>query len=103
MLRAAITPAHRGTGKKPQVEEGADKPATPRDVAMSRAQRLKRIFGIEIQACARCGGKLAIIASIEQPQLIAKILAHLEKTVPDQFQAQLPLGARAPPLQASLI
>jgi hypothetical protein len=70
---------------------------------MSRAQRLKRIFGIEIQACARCGGKLAIIASIEQPQLIAKILAHLEKTVPDQFQAQLPLGARAPPLQASLI
>ena len=39
----------------------------------------------------------------ERRALIAKILAHLEKTVPDQFQAQLPLGARAPPLQASLI
>jgi hypothetical protein len=70
---------------------------TPRHVAMSWARRLKRVFGIEIENCARCRGKLAIIASIEQPQLIAKILSHLEKTVPDRFQAELPLGARAPP------
>ena len=32
---------------------------------MSWARRLKRVFGIEIEACARCGGKLKIIASIE--------------------------------------
>jgi len=29
---------------------------------MSWARRLKRVFGIEIECCARCGGKLAIIA-----------------------------------------
>jgi hypothetical protein len=68
---------------------------------MSWARRLKRVFGIEIEACARCGGKLQVIASIEAPELIAKILAHLEKTAPDQCQPELPLGARAPPSQAT--
>ena len=70
---------------------------------MSWARRLKRVFGIEIEHCAHCGGKLAIIASIEEPAVIAKILAHLEKTPADQFQRELPLGARAPPSQASLL
>ncbi len=37
--------------------------------------------------------------------VIAQILAHMEKTAPDQFQAELPLGARAPPMpmQVSLL
>jgi len=35
-------------------------------------------FGIEIGCCVRCGGTLGIIASIEVPEVIAKILAHLE-------------------------
>jgi hypothetical protein len=33
---------------------------------MSWARRLKRVFGVEIEGCARCGGKLRIIASIER-------------------------------------
>ena len=42
---------------------------------------------------------------IEEPEVIAKILAHLEKTAPDQSQTELPRGARAPPVpsQASLL
>ena len=63
---------------------------------MSWAQRLKRVFGIEINTCARCSGTLSIIASIEQPELIARILAHLERTAPEQYQRERPLGARAP-------
>ena len=102
-LRAAVTPAGRGRGKKPQAEEGADKPVTPLHVAMSWARRLKRVFRVEIEACARCGGKLKVIASIEEPAVIAKILAHLERTAPDQCQSELPLGARAPPAQSSLL
>lgn len=72
---------------------------------MSWARRLKRVFGIEIEDCGRCGGRLKVIASIEEPEVIAKILAHLEKAAPDQYQPELPLGARAPPvpLQASLL
>ena len=79
------------------------KPPTPRHVAMSWARQLKRVFGIDIEACARCGGKLKFIASIEEPEVIAKIPAHLERTAPDQYPSELPLGARGPPQQSSLL
>ncbi len=102
-LRAAVAPAGRGKGGKPQAEEGTEPSSTPRHVAMRWAKRLKRVFGIDIEACARCGGKLKVIASIEEPAVIAKILAHLERTAPQQHQAELPLGARAPPVQSSLL
>ncbi len=104
-LRSAVTPAGRGKCTKRQAVDGADKPATPRHVATSWAKRLKRVFGIDIEACARCGGKLKVIASIKEPEVIAKILAHLEKSAPDQSQPELPRGARAPPVpwQASLL
>ena len=89
----------------PQPLSSADaaKPPTPCHVAMNWVRRLKRVFGIEIERCARCAGRLRVIASIEEPEVIAKILAHLEKTAPDQYQAELPLGARAPPSQARLL
>jgi hypothetical protein len=56
------------------------------------------VLGIEIQCCARCGGKLRILASIEQREVIAKILSHLQRTAPEQCIAELPLGARTPRL-----
>ena len=42
-------------------------------------ERLKRVFGIEVEHCERCGGRLKIIASIEEPSLIEKILQHLQE------------------------
>ena len=78
-------------------------PPTPSHVAMSWARWLKRVFGIEIEACVRCGVQLRIIASIEEPEVIAKILAHLERVAPEQYSAEWPLGARAPPSQARLL
>jgi ribosomal protein S27E len=101
-LRAAVTPAHRGMGAAPPPTDSV-RPPTPRHVAMSWARRLKRVFGIEIESCARCGGQLRILASIEEPAVIAKILAHLQGTVPEQFPPPLPFGARAPPAQSSLL
>lgn len=41
-------------------------------------QRLKRAFRIDIETCQRCGGTLRVIASIEDPAVIALILEHLE-------------------------
>jgi Putative transposase len=102
-LRAAVTPAHRGRGAAKQPPADPAKPPTPPHVAMNWARRLKRVFGIEIDSCARGGGRLKIIASIENPQVIAKILSHLERTAPDQYQTELPLGSRAPPVQSSLL
>ena len=34
------------------------------------------MFGIEIAQCMCCGGRLKVIASIEEPELIERILAH---------------------------
>jgi len=99
-LRALITPGGRGPGGQ-GAEEGADKPATPRHAAMRWAQRLKRVFGIEIEACARCGAGLRVIASIEEPAVIARILAHLDRTV-DIPPELAPLAARAPPVHSAL-
>jgi len=105
-LAALVTPAHRGMGSKGQRVDQAgkpNKPITPRPVAMLWARRLTRVCGIEIEACARCGGKLKIIADIEEPAVIAKILSHLEGGDSDQERCELPLGARAPPVQARLL
>jgi hypothetical protein len=44
-----------------------------------------RVFDLDIESCPRCGGRLQIIAAIVDPQLIVKILTHLN------------LPARAPP------
>src|SRR5690554_2160787 len=38
-----------------------------RALALTWAQRLKRVFAIEIETCRRCGGRLRVIASIEAP------------------------------------
>jgi 23S rRNA U2552 (ribose-2'-O)-methylase RlmE/FtsJ len=67
---------------------------------MSRAQRLKRVFGIDIETCHQCGGVVKIIASIEDPVVITKILSHLNKKNDEIVKIFLP-ESRAPP-QASL-
>ena len=61
---------------------------------MNWAPRLKRVF--EIEQCVRCGGRLKVIASIEEPELIERILAHRRERG-EQAVATASLGARAPP------
>lgn len=44
---------------------------------MPSAQRLRRVFAIDIETCRQCGGRLRVIARIEAPAVIVRILAHL--------------------------
>ena len=53
----------------------SDRPRAP----MSWMQRLKRVFAIAIETCAECGGKLRVIACIEEPQLIRKLPGHVRQ------------------------
>ena len=65
---------------------------------MSWAQRLKRVFNIDIEVCSRCGGSVKVIACIEEQDAIDRILAHLESK--EQNTPTLPHLApptRAPP------
>jgi len=43
------------------------------------AQRLKRVFNIDIETCSECGGAVKVIAGIENPVVIKKILTHLKQ------------------------
>jgi hypothetical protein len=63
---------------------------------MTWAQRLKRVFNIDIETCSKCGGAVKVIACIEDPVVIDKILTQLnEKALPVQAPP-LP-KCRAPP------
>jgi hypothetical protein len=77
-------------------------------------QRLKRVFDIDIETCPECGGRLRVIACsrhgftrallglrpnrtlvlacAEDPPLIAKILAHVQRR-----QASMGSAVRGPP------
>ena len=46
---------------------------------MTWAQRLKRVFNIDIETCSKCGGAVKVIACIEDPAVIDKILTHLKE------------------------
>ena len=45
---------------------------------MTWVQRLKRVFKIDVETCATCGGTMKVIAAIEDPAVIKRILAHLD-------------------------
>ena len=63
-----------------------------RHVAMSWAQRLKRVFNIdiELEVCDRCGGSVKVIACIEDQDVIDSILAHLREKEQRRNKAALP-------------
>ena len=95
--RARVTPGKRGKGANPKVSvEGQESTPAERRAALTWAQRLKRVFGIDIEICRACGGALRIVACIEDPVVIKKILAHVDRKNTPQETGLLPEG-RAPP------
>jgi hypothetical protein len=95
--RGRVTKAKRGRGGR-RPSRGDQKAPTPaeRRASMTWAQRLKRVFHIDIETCRQCGGTVRIIACIEEPVVIKKILAHLDRKDAPQETDLLPEG-RAPP------
>ena len=75
--RGLVTPAKRGKGAMRPAD--SDVVSTiERHVAMTWAQRLKRVFNIDIEVCSRCGGSVRVIACIEDQDITDRILTHLE-------------------------
>jgi len=79
-LRAAVVPGPAQDAGVPADEHGLGAPAR-----MCWARLLKRVFDLDLEHCPQCGGNMKIIAAIEEPAVIVKILTHLG------------LPARAPP------
>jgi hypothetical protein len=59
----------------------------------SWAALMQRTFGLDVLACPRCGGRLRLIALIEQQTVITRVLEHLG--VPTELP--VPRPARPPP------
>ena len=96
--RAAVTPARRGRGIKPKATEaGQEQTPAERRASMSWAQRLKRVFNIDIETCRECGGAVRIIACIDDPVVIEKILTHLDQEGASAEVSRQP-RCRAPPV-----
>jgi hypothetical protein len=97
--RAKVTPARRGKGGSTPRASPEGKTPGERRAAMSWAQRLKRVFDIDIETCEACGRTVRIIAAIEDPAVIRSILDHLEKrgALPNAYHRP---SARAPPRPA---
>ena len=66
---------------------------------MTWAQRLQRVFKIDILTCEPCGRAVKVIASIEDPAVIKKILDHLKRRAEPATPVFRPF-ARAPPQMA---
>ena len=100
--RGLVTPAKRGKGAKRLPNKEVASPAE-RHAAMTWAQRLKRVFSVDIEVCGRCGGSLKVIACIEDQDIIDRILAHLrEKEQEAPARPLLVPPTRAPPATLSL-
>ena len=116
--RVQVTPAKRGKANKTKApDEPQDQTPAERRAAMTWAQRLKRVFNIDIETCRECGGAVKVaapahpcargisasvhvIACIEDPVVIEKIATHLNEKAASAGTGLLPEG-RAPP-QAGL-
>jgi hypothetical protein len=76
-LRREIVPTPPEQATDPASDHAQGAPAR-----VSWARLLKRVFDIDIEHCPNCGGALKIIAAIEDPPVIVKILSHLGLSTP---------------------
>ena len=80
-----------GVDQRPGRSRSEPRPHTP------WAELLRRTFEIDVLACPGCGGRLRLLATIEEPEVVRKILSHLG--IPTECPEPLP--ARSPPLTTS--
>jgi hypothetical protein len=96
-FRRAVVPGSakpsRNKSKKPTIQTATETsvdqvlPCSP----LSWAERLKRVFDIDISVCPLCGGTLRVIADVTDPDTIQTILAHLrQRAPPDAVHRQRP-------------
>ena len=80
-----------GSGARGDVELQKEAPGKPRYWAW--AELMRRAFERDLRACPRCGGRMRLLATIEDPRAIRRILAQLGLPT----QGSDPCPSRPPP------
>jgi hypothetical protein len=71
----ALVVAYRGGAGSSEVTPAESAAGKPR--YWTWAALMRRAFDLDVLACPRCGGRLRLIATVEEPGVVRKILAHL--------------------------
>jgi hypothetical protein len=95
---AATPPADDTCHSLPMGKDRKPRPATHR-CGYIPWQVLMRQLGIDVETCPRCGGKMKIIALVQDPESIARYLGHLG--LPTEEPPMAP--ARGPPFWQSRV
>ncbi len=100
--RAVVTAPPADVPTAPAESADCDPPPTPPEAPPGRRARpkyrawadlMRRTFESDVLACPRCGGRMVLLATIEDPAVIARILTHLGLSL----DPGTPDPARAPP------
>lgn len=78
--RSQVVPCGSGavesdTGRTEAEQSSEQKKGAGRYISWSRL--LRRVFDLDMEWCPNCGGKVKVVAAIEEPVVIKKILIHL--------------------------
>jgi hypothetical protein len=79
---AAVDQPHgHAVGAPPAAEAVPAPPADPlpamRPARWRWADLLQRVFSVEGLACPNCGGRMRVLATIDDPRVVRRILSHL--------------------------
>ena len=86
-LRAQLTPSGRGKRRPSNAtEDTPPEPADPRTPAerrlsMTWAQRLKRVFGIDVNTCIHCGGERLEFGVHQRVRLVLVAVVHPRRSL----------------------
>ena len=80
--RVLVPPPTPGRGRP--APDGNALEASPRAAVPTRTWTwpalMHRVFALDVLACPRCGGRLRVIASVQNPLAVLAILAHLRRS-----------------------
>ena len=57
---------------------------------MDLAALMRRAFDLDVLACPRCGGRLRVIATVQDPAVVRTILAHVGRALSTEAPGTAP-------------
>jgi hypothetical protein len=100
--RKQVVMAKKENNKSNKKEDSPIEPIQSNSKRMNWAQKLKRAFNLDLTKCQQCKAELKVIACIENPLVIEKILKHLNLSTQGAFEKHTGPPSQAPPIQIGL-